>query len=101
MSLSLHDARAKLISHFAGDSASEPSRWSALWDDGSFLPWDRGESNPALIDVLTDRQDLIGNCMIKTRDGEQQRKQALVPGCGKDSARSLHLQKFCTNKHGR
>ena len=81
MSLSLEETRAKLTAHFPDDTASEPDRWSALWEKG-FLPWDRGVPNPALIDVLADRQDLIGDCMVNSRDHGELRKRALVPGCG-------------------
>ena len=83
MSLPLEEARAKLASHFADGKASEPDRWSALWDKGDFLPWDRGKPNPALADILTARQDLIGNCTAQNHKGERQRKRALVPGCGR------------------
>ncbi|KAF2133778.1 S-adenosyl-L-methionine-dependent methyltransferase [Dothidotthia symphoricarpi CBS 119687] len=27
--------------------------WDSLWEDASFLPWDRGHANPALIDLLS------------------------------------------------
>ena len=80
---SLEESRAKLISHFAGDSAAKPERWSALWDEGNFLPWDRGKPNPALEDVLEDRQDLIGTSMGAQSGEEKCRKRALVPGCGR------------------
>lgn len=39
--------------------------------------------NPALEDVLADRQDLIGFCFKQGPNGEKQRKKALVPGCGR------------------
>ncbi|KAL9131267.1 MAG: hypothetical protein Q9217_000754 [Psora testacea] len=80
---SLQEARAKLMSHFAGDSAANPERWSALWDKGDFLPWDRGKPNPALEDVLFGRQDLVGTCMATESSGYKHRKKALVPGCGR------------------
>ena len=83
MSLSLKEARAKLASHFADGKASEPDRWSALWDKGDFLPWDQGKPNPAFTDILTGRQDLIGSCTVQNHHGETQRKTALVPGCGR------------------
>ena len=83
MGASVQEARAKLMSHFADDSAAKPDRWSALWDKGDFLPWDRGQPNPALIDVLADRQDLIGDRMKEDASGDKRRKKALVPGCGR------------------
>ena len=39
--------------------------------------------NPALEDVLTDRQDLLGPPTMKHGTGNGNRKQAFVPGCGK------------------
>ncbi len=71
------------MSHFAGDFSKHPNKWSDLWDKGDFLPWDRGKPNPALIDTLTERQDLIGSCMTQDGLGHQRRKRALVPGCGR------------------
>lgn len=83
--LSLDDSRAKLLSHFTSHSPSEvPSRWAALWDEGDFLPFDRGFPNPALADTLTDRKDILGTATHNT-DGSKtpNRKKALVPGCGR------------------
>ena len=37
----LTDARARLLAHFAGDTAEHKTRWSQLWDQKNFLPWDR------------------------------------------------------------
>lgn len=71
------------MSHFAGDTSKHSNKWSELWDKGDFLPWDRGMPNPALVDVLTDRQDLLGTCIAENAFGTQRRKRALVPGCGK------------------
>jgi SAM-dependent methyltransferase len=71
------EARAKLLEHFKGRE-NEPSAWDELWKENEFLPWDRGLPNPALVDVLNDRKDLIGD----PTDG-MRRKKALVPGCGK------------------
>ena len=78
---SLQESRARLTSHFAGDRAGQPDRWSALWDQGDFLPWDRGKPNPALEDLLVHRQDLVA----PTEDAsvDKSRKKALVPGCGR------------------
>lgn len=80
------DARARLLEHFAGDVAQHQDRWSNLWDQGDFLPWDRGAPNPALVDLLSDRQDLIGPSTADNHTNEQggrRRKKALVPGCGR------------------
>jgi SAM-dependent methyltransferase len=80
---SVIDARARLQSHFqrySGDKYGEG--WENLWAKGDFLPWDKGAANPALIDILKERQDIIGNAMIGV-DGKLRRKRALVPGCGR------------------
>ncbi len=77
------EVRARLQKHFAdfsGDKYGEG--WEDLWAKGNFLPWDRGAPNPALIDTLRERQDIIGNAMVEV-DGKLRRKRALVPGCGR------------------
>lgn len=68
------DARAKLKSHFEGDSAAHGKKWDDLWVEG-FTPWDKGSPSPALVDLLDERRELF--------PGKQGRKKALVPGCGK------------------
>jgi methyl halide transferase len=72
------DARARLLSHFqsAKGTTEHGQKWDDLWKDG-FLPWDKGFPNPALVDLLTERQDLFPS---PTKLG---RRKALVPGCGK------------------
>ena len=81
--MALQADRARLMSHFAGDASKHPNKWSALWDNGDFLPWDRGMPNPALEDTLADRNDLLGSCFTTDFLGNTRRKRALVPGCGK------------------
>jgi len=71
------DPRAKLLEHFKGRE-NQPGAWDDLWKGKDFLPWDRLMPNPALVDILNDRTDLIGSSM----DGGR-RKKALVPGCGR------------------
>ena len=71
------------MTHFAGDTSKHPDQWSALWDKGDFLPFDRGMPNPAFEDTLTDRDDLLGSCFKAGRRPSAQRKRALVPGCGR------------------
>jgi hypothetical protein len=46
------------------------------------LPWDRGFPSPALVEVLLERTDVIGKALVEV-DGKLQRKNALVPGCGR------------------
>ncbi|KAK5020050.1 hypothetical protein LTR60_000885 [Cryomyces antarcticus] len=75
------DARERLRQHFLDHPHSaHTTRWDDLWAAGDFLPWDRGGPNPALVDILRDRQDLVGT---PTLASSGRRKRALVPGCGK------------------
>lgn len=77
--LSLNEARAALKEHFNAYSGDKYAQgWAKLWEDGSFLPWDRGRPSPALIDTLENHQGLIGRAVLDGR-----RKKALVPGCGR------------------
>ncbi|KAL3424648.1 thiol methyltransferase [Phlyctema vagabunda] len=70
------DARARLLSHFQGQEPSaHGQKWDELWIEG-FLPWDKGFPSPALVDLLAERQDLLGSSTGK-------KLKALVPGCGK------------------
>jgi methyl halide transferase len=82
---SVTEARARLQSHFQGYTGDKYGEgWENLWAKGDFLPWDKGAPNPALIDTLKEREDLIGNAMVTDEDGKQRRrKRALVPGCGR------------------
>lgn len=80
------EARARLLSHFGRYQNDQSTGWSALWDEGDFLPWDKGFPNPALHDVLARRHDLIGPPISSDEDNTQnqpRRKTALVPGCGR------------------
>jgi SAM-dependent methyltransferase len=95
----------KLRAHFeALPDAAHGQGWDALWADSTFLPWDRGNANPALIDLLTSQalhcappvsqvpnpsldapEDTIPTGLqlpgpIKP-DGS--RARVLIPGCGK------------------
>lgn len=73
------DARARLLAHFQGDPSAHGQKWDELWKEG-FLPWDNGFPNPALVDLLAERQDLLEPAAGVAKRG---RKKALVPGCGK------------------
>jgi methyl halide transferase len=88
------DARTRLLSHFqsAKGTAEHGQRWDDLWKEG-FLPWDKGFPNPALVDLLTERQDLF-----PPSSGSERRK-ALVPGCGKGYD-VLLLSAFGYDAHG-
>jgi hypothetical protein len=72
------DARERLREHFLSEPAST-SRWDELWKS-DFTPWDRGLPNPALVDTLRDRTELLGDPVIQET---KRRKKALVPGCGR------------------
>ncbi|KAL8916203.1 MAG: hypothetical protein Q9208_008655 [Pyrenodesmia sp. 3 TL-2023] len=76
------DERARLRAHFDVAPTSHPDRWNKLWDAGNFLPWDRITPNPAFVDLLDQRKDLIGDCFVEDA-GKRRRKRALVPGCGR------------------
>lgn len=92
----------RLRSHFAAlEPLEHASGWDALWAEGTFIPWDRGYANPALIDFLyspsnpptsPDPNPTPGAPKPNTVDGAgvqlpagrgKARKKALVPGCGK------------------
>lgn len=79
------DARAQLAAHFAGDSKDHSQRWSQLWDKGDFLPWDRGNPNPALTDLLSglDGHSIADAITNHVATGHQHRRTVLVPGCGR------------------
>jgi SAM-dependent methyltransferase len=77
LALNNADNRVRMRTHFEGqDPAEHGQRWDQLWKD-NFTPWDNESPNPALIDVLNEREDLAP----KKPDGS--RKKALVAGCGK------------------
>ena len=71
------DARARLLSHFQGDFSQHAQRWDDLYKE-NFLPWDKGFPNPALVDLLSERQDLL-----PSPEKKKKKLRALVPGCGK------------------
>jgi len=79
------EARERLRQHFLNsDASTHPSRWDDLWKTGDFLPWDRGTPNPALVDTLEQRTELLGPAITTdSATGPKRRKRALVPGCGK------------------
>jgi hypothetical protein len=79
------DNTSRLLKHFSGEGPPANDRWAALWDAGDFLPWDQGVPNPALVDLMQNRQDLIGASVFipDNEIGGLRRKQALVPGCGR------------------
>ncbi|KZF19006.1 putative thiol methyltransferase [Xylona heveae TC161] len=79
-----NEVRQRLREHFSVPADALNDRWSALWDKGDFLPWDRGLPNPALVDTLVERHDLLGSPLVDDPEtGKKRRKRAFVPGCGR------------------
>lgn len=76
------DARTRLMATFTMPPSEHGRGWDKLWKEGDFLPWDKGTPNPALVDLLNDRRDLIGSPLVGEGDIKR-RKRALVPGCGR------------------
>jgi hypothetical protein len=75
--------REKLKNHMSSYTGKDYVKgWDDLWNDGSFLPWDRGSPSPALADTLIHHEDVIGTSQVD-EDGKTRRKRALVPGCGR------------------
>lgn len=73
------DARDKLRSHFLNKPPAEHvGHWDELWQK-QVVPWDRKLPNPALVDILNEKTNLIGG--PASQNGK--RKRALVPGCGR------------------
>ncbi|KAH7130285.1 S-adenosyl-L-methionine-dependent methyltransferase [Dendryphion nanum] len=70
----------RLKTFFDGhEEEKHASRWDDLWKSGDFLPWDRGFTNPALVDALNERKDIFG----APTNANGSRKRALVPGYGR------------------
>lgn len=75
------DDREKLRQHFQNQPAeAHTGRWDAMWQQ-KITPWDRSEPNPALIDALSEKSDIIRTPAQESNT--TQRKKALVPGCGR------------------
>ncbi|KAF8453729.1 S-adenosyl-L-methionine-dependent methyltransferase [Kalaharituber pfeilii] len=82
----------RLIETFDGPPTAAPAKWSGLWDD-NFLPWDKGFSSPAIVDLLSaststftsDASIASAGAAAAAAIANQKagRKRALVPGCGK------------------
>lgn len=78
------DARARLKATFSIPPSEHGKGWDKLWQEGDFLPWDKGIPNPALVDLLSNRRDLIGSPVVEEGGFYgMRRKRALVPGCGR------------------
>lgn len=95
----------RLRTHFASlepTPTAQSSGWDSLWESASFLPWDRGYANPALIDLLSSTAarsapptasaanptpgapaaSQPGVVALPEAVHAAQRRKALVPGCG-------------------
>lgn len=67
----------QLKEHFSQIKPSEQAAgWEATWQK-KITPWDRGLPNPALVDAMQEKHDILG------RSSPPKRKRALVPGCGR------------------
>ncbi|KAJ4372910.1 hypothetical protein N0V83_003201 [Neocucurbitaria cava] len=94
----------RLRTHFASaPESTHNDRWDDLWKEGTFLPWDRGHANPALIDLLQHPDspptspntnptpgapplDSSSSCvryLPSAVDSNKTRRRVLIPGCGK------------------
>lgn len=72
------DVREKLRQHFLDQPAeSQTGRWDAMWQQ-QVTPWDRWTPNPALVDILNSKSNLIPEA-----NSSKTRPKALVPGCGR------------------
>lgn len=81
--LPVSEARAELQRHFDSFQGGEyGTGWAKLWEQGDFLPWDRMAPSPALAETLIDHAIVVGRALVD-HDGQQRRKKALVPGCGR------------------
>lgn len=81
--LSEQDAPGISSQTFAGQPPEEQgSRWIKLWDQ-NVTPWDRGQPSPALMDLLQEKMDLVGQSWVIDHAQGKRRKRALVPGCGR------------------
>lgn len=98
------DDRHPLRAVFQNAPESEhASRWDGLWKEGTFLPWDKGHANPALIDFLSaphspplspDPNPSVGAPKVPALlppsftfpsplSSNGHRRRVLIPGCGK------------------
>ncbi|KAF3038563.1 hypothetical protein E8E11_005591 [Didymella keratinophila] len=94
----------RLRTHFSSletTPTAQGSGWDSLWESASFLPWDRGYANPALVDLLanpsspptsSEKNPTPGAPSPSSQPGSialpkpvegGKRKRVLVPGCGK------------------
>ena len=93
----------RLRTHFAGaPEFAHNNRWDDLWKEGTFLPWDRGYANPALIDLLQHPDNpptspntnptpgtpppnaSLGDLYLPSAiKSDKTRRRVLIPGCGK------------------
>ena len=83
----LTDRRLQSNMAHAGTLVQRPSAagartedWDVMWQN-KFTPWDRFEPNPALVDALNEKSDII-DPSPKGSDATRL-KRALIPGCGR------------------
>lgn len=93
----------RLRTHFASTpSIKHPSRWDSLWKEGTFIPWDRGNANPALVDLLAGSPSVSSTpnptpaapsgdantnkgweALGSAFKADGKRRRVLIPGCGR------------------
>lgn len=56
--------------------------WDVMWQQKT-TPWDRSEPNPALVDALNEKSDIVGSPTSTENGNAMRRKKALIPGCGR------------------
>ncbi|KAF1813428.1 S-adenosyl-L-methionine-dependent methyltransferase [Eremomyces bilateralis CBS 781.70] len=85
--LSAPEIRALFANHFGATHGEERGRkWDELWQN-NFTPWDQGEPNPALVDLVDSSHPknscIPGPVVLDGQGNVVRRRRALVPGCGK------------------
>ncbi|KAG0131957.1 S-adenosyl-L-methionine-dependent methyltransferase [Tuber indicum] len=77
------DERQRLREIFSVSTDRHQEKWAELWDNGEFIPWDKGCPSPALVDLLAQRQQHTSFTAQDLVARGERRKRALVPGCGR------------------
>lgn len=65
--------------HWDSPTDLHQDKWAELWDNGEFIPWDKGCPSPALVDLLAQRQQHTSFTAQDLVARGERRKRALVP----------------------
>jgi len=65
--------------HWYSPTDLHQEKWAELWDNGEFIPWDKGCPSPALVDLLAQRQQHTSFTAQDLVARGERRKRALVP----------------------